>query len=76
MRVRLIIFTMDLDFFNITDCGGLRIYMRLPNNLKKTIKKNSFSTKWNLEVNGVCESVLITSNKYPICCQSFSSKII
>jgi len=44
-------------FLICTDCGEVTESQicELPNNLKKTIKKNSFlPTKWNLEVNGVC----------------------
>ena len=44
-------------FLICTDCGEVTEshICELPNNLKKTIKKNSFlPTKWNLEVNGLC----------------------
>lgn len=44
-------------FLICKDCGEVTESHKfeLPNNLKKTIKENSFlPTRWNLEVNGVC----------------------
>ena len=44
-------------FLICVDCGGVTEshICELPDNLKETIKKSSFSpTKWNLEVNGIC----------------------